>query len=126
MPQGPITKDTLLLKPPLAPRRSPPRPHGADGFDRVAALAALARGWFKLQALSHTGGDVIEMTAMALKVQREIDDAEKRAAWESEHRIEPSNGGRPKTGMDDPPSSPLKPAAPGVRRRQIEPKGERQ
>lgn len=58
---------------PLAPRREPIG-SGHLGFDKVSHLAALARGWFKLQGVPHTGGDVIAMAALALAAQQEIDE----------------------------------------------------
>ena len=67
---------------------------GHAGFDHVSQLALLARGWFKGQGLPHTADAVIAMAALALKAERDARDADKRSA------------------------------APGVRRRQIEPKGE--
>jgi hypothetical protein len=87
-PQGMVNRDTPFMAVPTAPKREPPR-SGHAGFDHVVTVATLAKAWFKTQQLAYTSNDLITLTRMALKAQKELDDAAKRREWEAEHKIEP-------------------------------------
>lgn len=76
MPQGMPTKANLTV--PTAPHREPPS-SGHAGFARVAHVAALAKGWLKVQAqIPFTAADLVTLTKMALEAQRDIDDEAKK------------------------------------------------
>lgn len=113
--------DLAKLVPPIAPKREAPG-SGHTGFDRVSQLAL---------GLPHTADAVIAMTALALKAQSAIDDAEKRREWESEHKIEPFGSKnleaeppapQPSTIVDKP--KPSHPAPVAGARRNLVPKKE--
>ena len=76
-PQGIPSGD--ILRVPTAPYREPPKPpsSGHAGFDRVAQLALLARGWLKAQGLPHSADAVIAMAALAMTAERDAREAEK-------------------------------------------------
>ena len=96
-PQGVINRDTPLMAVPTAPHRQAPG-SGHAGFDRVANVAALARGWFKAQGLPHSADAVVAMAALSLKAERDARDEAKRATWESENKIEPPGQSHPAPG----------------------------
>lgn len=75
-PQGIPSGEILRVA--TAPRREAIG-SGHAGFDRVAEVAALARGWLKAQSLPHTADAVVAMAALALKIEREARDEAKRA-----------------------------------------------
>ena len=80
-------------------------------------MALLARAWFKAQGLPHSADAVVAMAALALTVEREAREAEKRREWESENKIAPPE---PNGSESEPNGSPDRPAATGSEAREAE------